>query len=100
MKTLFWILLVCIVFALQPVLAAPRVDAISASGLSTVTAGNSFAPRFSADGRFLFFGSDARNLVTNKDLSLHINIFRHELLSRDTLLVSTTPDNTVSGNGN
>ena len=56
-------------------------------------AGNSYAPTFSADGRFAAFLSHANNLATNDDRQPHLDLFLRDLITSNTVLVS------VGGNG-
>jgi len=67
----------------EPVRAASLAGQIGASG-----AGASYAPAFSADGRFVVFVSQANNLVTNDDLGLNLDVFVRDLAAQRTILVS------------
>lgn len=53
-------------------------------------AGGSFAPAFSADGRFIVFVGHAPNLVTNGAPGLSLNVFVRDLAARHTELVSVS----------
>jgi Tol biopolymer transport system component len=79
--------------------------AVSVAGAPTVSAsGTSYTPLLSGDRRYVVFLSSARNLVTGDNLAPHLNVFRHDLLTEQTVLVplriqadSRAP--TVSSNG-
>src|SRR2546423_294926 len=95
MKQLFSLLLGIIFVAssfgasLVPVSAPPQA--------SITAAGNSFSPQFSADGRYLFFASHAKNLTTNQSSSLNLNIFRKSLLTGAIDLISADSTDAYSG---
>lgn len=55
--------------------------------------GRSQYPSISADGRFVVFESNARNLVSF-DGNNRLDVFRHDLATRETILVSSRPDGT------
>ncbi|MCB0007453.1 MAG: hypothetical protein KDE04_13405 [Anaerolineales bacterium] len=55
-------------------------------------------PEVSANGSFVVFESDASNLVAADD-NLRKDVFRHNLLTGETVLVSRASDGTI-GNGN
>src|SRR5262249_40765013 len=61
--------------------------------------GNSFAPAFSGNGRFMVFLSHANNLVTNDDLAPYIDVFVRDLTSSNTVLVSVNATGVGGGNG-
>src|SRR5207249_3158739 len=65
---------------------------------SATANGNSFAPLFSRDGRFLVFTSEASNLVTNDHNGAKLDVFRKDLSSGQVILVSVTREG-KSGNG-
>jgi Tol biopolymer transport system component len=67
---------------LRPASAVPQ------AGISA--AGGSFAPSFSADGRFVLFVSQANNLVTNDDLGLGLDVFVSDLQASKIVLVSVS----------
>src|SRR2546421_3652811 len=69
------------------------------SRVSITAAGNSFGPQFSADGRYVFFASHAKNLATNALLSLSLNIYRYDTVTGETILVSTSSDGAHGGDG-
>src|SRR6185436_17499263 len=54
----------------------------------TTGGAGSYAPKFSADGRYVVFVSHANNLTTNDDRGLFLDVFRHDLVSGETLLIS------------
>ncbi len=62
-------------------------------------AGDSGVGTFSGDGRFVFFLSSAPNLVTNDHNGLLLDVFRRELATGKTTLVSVRADGKGSGNG-
>jgi len=76
---------------------------------SATVNGNSMAPQFSNDGRFLVFTSEASNLVTNDHNGEKLDVFVKELASGKITLVSATPNGesghdssyspTISSNG-
>jgi len=70
--------------------AQPVRPASVPSGPSVTAAGNSYAPVFSADGRFVAFVSQANNLVTNDDLGPHLDLFLRDLVATNTVLVSVS----------
>ncbi len=53
-------------------------------------AGNSFNPAFSADGRYVVFVSQANNLVTNDDQLPYLDVFVHDLVTTNTVLISVS----------
>jgi Tol biopolymer transport system component len=63
-------------------------------------AGDSFAPGFSADGRFVVFVSHANNLVTNDDHGLKQDVFVRDLVSSNTTLVSVSASGVGGANNN
>jgi Tol biopolymer transport system component len=77
-------------------LAAPMERASFITNSSTTAAGNSFAPQFSADGRWLVFLSQANNLVTNDQTGLGLDVFARDLVGSNTVLVSVS-SNDVGG---
>ncbi len=58
--------------------------------ISASSGGHSFNPTFSADGHHLVFVSHANNLVTNDDLGLWLDVFVHDLVTSNTVLVSVS----------
>lgn len=58
----------------------------------------SFAPALSADGRFVVFVSQARNLVTNDNRASLLQVYRRDLASGITELVSVSTNDTVGAN--
>src|SRR5439155_16107753 len=59
---------------------------------------NSMAPAFSADGRFIVFMSNARNLVINDDLAPNLNVFVRDLSAGNTVLASVNTNGIGGGN--
>ncbi len=77
----------------------PKV--ISETAQSSVTGyGDSFAPTFSPDGRFVVFVSQAKNLTTNGASSPWLDVFLHDLETGRTELVSVNTNGVGGGNGN
>jgi len=70
----------------------------AADGTNIAAAGSSFAPAFSADGRFVVFVSHAKNLVTNNDLVPFLNVFVRDLVTSNTILVSANLTGLGGGN--
>lgn len=63
------------------------VERISESNLGTDADGASRSPQISADGRFVVFISEARNLVTN-DTNSSADVFVHDLVENETKMLS------------
>lgn len=79
--------------------AAP--DAASAADRPSSTgSGHSYAPVFSADGRFIAFVSQAHNLVTNDTPGPCLNVFVRDLAASNTVLVSVNTNGLGSGDDN
>src|SRR5689334_19662805 len=69
--------------------AQPAPESVSNAGkVSLSGASGSFAPAFSADGRFLLFSSYSRNLTTNALQGDALNIYVKEIGSGQISLVS------------
>lgn len=79
--------------------AAAALPASSPAQPSVSAGGNSFNPQFSADGQHLVFVSHANNLVTNDDLGLWLDVFVHDLVSSNTVLVSVSTTGFGGANG-
>jgi Tol biopolymer transport system component len=62
--------------------------------------GDSFAPTFSPDGRFVVFVSRAKNLTTNGVASPWLDVYLHDLENGRTELVSVNTNGIGGGNGN
>lgn len=96
-----FVLLLGLVASQGIALAAESTRAVSAvARASRSGGGDSFAPVFSADGRFVVFLSCANNLVTNDGTASHLDVFRHELSSGQTVLVSVDASGRGGGNDN
>ncbi len=67
---------------------------------SATGAGNSYAPVFSAEGRFVAFLSHANNLVTNDDRQPHLDLFLRDLIASNTVLVSVSSNGLGGANNN
>ena len=61
-----------------------------ATRTGTSGSSGSFTPAISADGRFAAFVSQARNLATNDDVSPLLQVYRRDLLSGTTVLISVS----------
>jgi Tol biopolymer transport system component len=57
---------------------------------NTGAVGGSLGPSVSADGRYVVFNSDAQNMPGQSDPP-HFNVYRRDLVTGETRLVSTTP---------
>src|SRR5947208_15120722 len=68
------------------------------SRTNSAGAGNSMAPAFSADGRFIVFMSNASNLVINDDLAPNLNVFVRDLAAGNTVLASVNTNGIGGGN--
>ena len=89
MKTLFPLLITLVAGLVDVAGAAPAaVPASRPAQASVSAAGNSFNPLFSADGQHLVFVSHANNLVTNDNLNPWLDVFVHDLVNSNTVLVS------------
>src|SRR5262249_34495996 len=55
-------------------------------------------PSFSADGRFVVFVSQAKNLVGNDDLAPFLDVFVRDLAGSNTILASVNLSGTGGGN--
>src|SRR2546428_699793 len=69
-----------------------------AARVNIAGAGNSTAPAFSADGRFIVFMSNARNLVINDDLAPNLNVFVRDLTTGKIVLASVNTNGIGGGN--
>ncbi len=78
--------------------AAAQFGASTPAQLGVSAAGGSFNPIFSADGRHLVFVSHANNLVTNDDLGLSLDVFVHDLVASNTVLVSVSTNHVGGAN--
>src|SRR5688500_1330934 len=87
------------VFSCTP-LWADLVPATTPHAPSTTASGASQLSRINADGRYLFFVSIARDLVTNDGLGGFLNIYRYDRLTGENQLVSVTAMGNGGGNGN
>src|SRR5690349_13418846 len=81
--------------AAAPLSAASTITSSGASGGS-----GSYAPTFSADGRFLVFTSRANNLVTNDSNAIWLDVFVRNLVSGTSSLVSVNSSGIGGGDGN
>jgi len=67
-----------------------NIKLISKSSKGITANGPSYSIRINKDGRFIFYGSEADNLVIN-DNNNEYDIFRHDTLTSNTIRVSISP---------
>ena len=79
-------------------LAAPAAVVSPPAQPSASAAGHSSNPQFSAGGQHFVFVSAAHNLVTNDDLGLWLDVFVHDLVTSNTVLVSVSTNGTGGAN--
>ena len=84
----------------DPALAASPQAGSAPFRAPATGAGNSYAPTFSADGRFVAFLSHANNLVTNDDRLPHLDLFLRDLSASNTVLVSVGSNGLGGANNN
>ena len=78
---------------------APRL--VTSDSRPSVSGGSgSYAPRFSDDGRFITFLSQANNLVSDDDNGNKLDIFLYDLVNRTNMLVSANMSLRGGGDGN
>lgn len=65
---------------------------------SATASGDSTSPMFIGDGRHVLFTSSARNLTTNPNDGIGLNVFIRELATQSTRLVSVSTDGISAGN--
>jgi Tol biopolymer transport system component len=82
----------------QPIALSTLTPVSTITTPSRSGGGNSFAPDFSADGRYVVFVSQANNLAANDDYAPYLDVFRHDLFSEQTLLVSVNASGHGAGN--
>ena len=62
---------------------------VSVAGTPCASAsGPSYLPLLSADGRYVVFVSSAKNLTTNDNLAPYLDVFRHDLVTGETIVIS------------
>src|ERR1043166_1003411 len=61
--------------------------------VSRTASGNSLIPTFSGNGKVLVFASSAKNIATNEDKSLNLQLFRFDLPAGGTALISINQNN-------
>ncbi len=87
-----WVMFVLLILAGMPALAAGRLKLVSSArpeDTPDTAGGLSWFPQMSADGRFVAFISDARNLVPGQvTLNTQNNVFLYDRLTGTTTLVS------------
>lgn len=81
-----------------PVKAQPTAAVSSGLNPGLSAAGGSFLPVFSADGQHLILLSHAKNLVTNDNMSLSLNVFVHDIALDRNELVSVGVSGFGGGN--
>ncbi|HMJ89389.1 MAG TPA: hypothetical protein VK530_06215, partial [Candidatus Acidoferrum sp.] len=100
MKALHAMVLLALSFSVAiQATTSPQVVSRSANA-STTGHGDSFAPTFSPDGRFVVFVSRAKNLATNGAPSPWLDVFLRDLETGRTELVSVNTNGVGGGNGN
>ena len=67
---------------------------------SQTAAGASLAPQLSANGRYVLFLSHAKNLTTNHLTGMALNLFRRDLVAKETILISTDLSGNAGGDEN
>src|SRR6266581_1266423 len=91
--------MLALLLAMTSVAIAADLRTGSRPYLTGVTgSGNSYAPVFSADGKFVAFLSQANNLVTNDDLGPHLDLFLRDLTNTNAVLVSVNTNGIGGGN--
>ena len=103
MKSIFALGLGCLGFFSNCALgqiADPPAAVTTPALLGSSGGAGSYAPVFSADGRFLVFISSANNLVTNDDNARWLDVFVRDLTDNTTTLVSVNSSGLGGGNGN
>src|SRR5258708_26770287 len=84
-----------------PSRAAGIARSISGSTRTNLAgSGGSFAPVLSSDGRYVFFVSQANNLVTNDDAGADFDVFLRYLTTSNSTLVSVNSPGRGGGQGN
>src|SRR5436190_1223162 len=74
-------------------------ETISRAGAPTISAsGHSSLPVLSTDRRYIVFLSSANNLITNDNLAPYLDVFRRDLLTGETVLISRQASGTGGGN--
>ncbi len=93
--------LVLALIVMSPAAATPpAVSLVSQTVLKEATAaGESGAALFSGDGRFVFFLSDAPNLVANDPHGARVDLFRRDLSTGTTISVSAPANAQTTGFG-
>lgn len=84
----------------QAQISGPVTAATTVSTPGVTGGAGSYAPVFSADGRYLVFTSRANNLVTNDSNEIWLDVFVRDLVSNTTTLVSRSTNSFGGGNGN
>lgn len=76
-----------------------KLTVISRTSTGLTGNGKSFAPQISADGRYVFFLSEARNLVGGvSDANASTDLFRFDTSTNQLACMSVTPAGTATGN--
>src|SRR3954447_19547414 len=95
MKSLCMLLAFCLIGGSSTRIAHAGTPTIASSPeqSSSTGSGGSFAPALSGNGRVLVFPSAAKNLATNQYQSLALQLFRFDVLTGKSALIS------IKGNG-
>jgi len=80
-------------------MAAARVDQVSAAADGGAPTGQSSQPAISQDGRFVAFASTAVNLLPDKFATQVAHVYRRELATGITALVTVQPNGAPSAGG-
>jgi len=86
--------------ALYPLQAQSLRTVSQPTRTSATGAGNSFTPSFRADGHYVIFVSQARNLVTNDNHWPYLNVYVQDLGMAHATLVSVNGSGFGGGDGN
>lgn len=87
--------------AVHTVAHAAAPAPVSVAGATCISASApSYLPVLSADGRYLVFVSSAKNLTTDDNLASYLDVFRYDLLTGETLLISRAASGTGGANAN
>src|SRR5262245_25530747 len=97
MKTICLSILCALAVAVVPAGAQTTALVSGTSRPSATGAGGSYQPVLSPDGRFVAFVSQANNLVTNDNLSPHLDVFLRDRTSGSIVLVSVRADGAGGG---
>jgi len=86
--------------AVHAPMAAPSAGIVSTPAHTGVAGGSaSHSPSFSGHGRYVLYLSHANNLVTNDSNGPYLDVFLHDLMTSNTVLVSASHSGTGGGDG-